>query len=141
MPNDDPHAPRTLDEASLRLLLEETPVVLVDDRGKILWHRPAKSEGLGYEPYSRIGTSFFDVVHPKTQDAFRSILETAAKSGRAAAELQLIHANGETRVFEGVARRVGPDRILLTGRDVTDHRVATIAATRSNELLAAVADV
>ena len=141
MTDADPHAPRELDEATLRLLLEETPVILLDDSGRILWQRPAKRGSLGYEADSRTGTSFLDVVEPDDRAAMRALLAETIALGRAESVLRLVHASGVSRVFDGVGRRVGPDRILLTGRDVTEHREATSAAKLSHELLAAIADV
>jgi PAS domain S-box-containing protein len=130
-----------LDEAALRMLLEETPAVLVDASGVVLWHRAARRGGLGYEPFSRVGRSFTELVRPESHEAFREMLAEAMREGRSVRELQLLHAEGKTRVFDAAARRLSNDRILLTGRDVTEHRNATLAAQRGQNLLAAIADV
>ena len=119
-----------LGDRRYRTLIEHLSdvIALVDRDGRIAYASPSSKRLLGYEQEELEGQSAFDLVPAGEAGGLRTRFEQALElEGEARAiEFQFRHKDGVWRLLEGVGRRFpgDPPLVLLTVRDITDHRRA-----------------
>ncbi|HET9103387.1 MAG TPA: PAS domain S-box protein [Solirubrobacteraceae bacterium] len=95
----------------------------VDSAGNVLWAGPAWSRELGLAPSALVGSHLCDLADPCDRERLALELITFSERGSVTPGFQcrMRSATGTTHWirWSGVA---GPDRLVLSGRDVTDER-------------------
>ncbi len=125
-----------------RALVESTSdvILVVDGRGTVSYATPSVLPTLGYPPERLVGSRVHALVHPDERRSagrgFRDALRW--RGGAERVELRARHADGSWRVLEVTGRNLlgSPvGGVVLTGRDVTERRVAEEALWHSETML------
>jgi PAS domain S-box-containing protein len=115
-----------------RLIMENSLfiITILNGDGKVMYNSPSIRGVLGYEPGELKGKSFFRLVHPHDLPAFNKNFESGLKTSGAMeyVEYRLQHKDGSWRFLESIGNNLLDDRevrgIVVSSRDVTDHRLA-----------------
>lgn len=117
-------------EEHFRSLIENAHdiITIIDEAGTVHYTSPAIERALGYTPSERLGSNFFELVHPEDRpeiirQAFQALVEPQATP---ILEYRYRHSDGSVRILESVAsahRAIGgPLRVVINSRDVTDRK-------------------
>lgn len=138
-----------LNEARYRSLVDHSAetVVLLDLNGTITYANPGLMGALGYDRDAVVGRSALEFLHPDSAEArmteFASLLEGPPGTGRTV-DLELRGADGNFRVFEGVANNLTDDPflagVMISLRDVTIRREAEHRLAGQSRALSMLAD-
>jgi PAS domain S-box-containing protein len=117
-------------EERFRALVENSSdaLLLIDPEGRVQYVTPSSQRSFGYAPEDMTGRSVFDFLHPDDRDmvAARMADTLGAPGGSLTAEVRFQHADGSTRIMEGIAvnRLDDPSvrAIVVNARDVTERR-------------------
>jgi diguanylate cyclase (GGDEF)-like protein/PAS domain S-box-containing protein len=102
-------------------------VVLIDDKGTVMYASPAVERVLGHPPGSLDGVDVLELVHPEDlQIAYDTAASVTAGAGESrTAQLRIAHGNGAYRHLEVVANNLldnpAVNGIVLNAKDVTDQ--------------------
>jgi len=115
-------------EDRFRYLVENAFDIILEcaASGRILYVSPNIGEVLGYDPQAIVGTFLVDLLHPDDAAAgIDAFTNAVAGSQRIHATLRYRNARGMWRYLEGrgqsYATKEGKTRVVIIGRDVTDH--------------------
>ncbi len=100
-------------------------IIILDPKGKILYHNPSSKETLGYDPGFLVGKTFFDFVHPKNLTEFKSEFDNSIHSQEVhKIEYQFLCANGKFKYLESnsinLMDKEGVEGLILDCRDITE---------------------
>lgn len=117
-------------EERFRALVENSSdaLLLLDPEGRIQYVTPSSTRDLGWTPEQMSGRSIFDFLHPDDRDlAGVRMADMLRRPNRAiTAEVRFLHADGSTRIMEGVASNRLDDpsvrAIVINARDITERR-------------------
>jgi len=102
---------------------------------------------LGHDPTTVVGTDLLTKVHPDDREHVRSVIQQLLEDPETARELEfrVQTADGDWRIVDGRVRNLVDDPVvdglLLTARDMTDHKQREYDLERQNERLQDFADV
>lgn len=130
-------------EEHFRSLIENAQdiILVVDPEGMIRYTSPAIERVLGYSPTERIGSNFYELIHPEDRgEVIGTLMDTFESPGAAQyMEYRHRHRDGSVRVLEAMAssRRLldGPLQAVINARDVTDRKQAQEAKQRLEDQL------
>ena len=116
-------------ESRFRALIEKGREIIsvVNADNIILYETPSIGSVLGYTPREVVGKSFFDFLHPDTQEVMHTLLDEVKRTDglSLAATCILKHADGSLRTFECSATNHLTDphiqAVVINGRDVTER--------------------
>ncbi len=127
---DEPEAPGSRDKRFQALIENSADVItLTTADGTILYESPSVERVSGYAPEERMGTSFFDLIHPDDRPtASDNLAQILDKPGASASmELRFRHRNGSWVHVEGIGKNLlqNPDvqAVVCNYRDVTKHKM------------------
>lgn len=118
-------------EAHYRSLIENAHdvIITVDEEGQLDYTSPAISRVLGYTPTERVGTNYFELIHPEDRaEVIRKVHEAFFEPGVVQLlEYRVLHKDGSVRILESVGSSPPqtsdrPPRAVLNSRDVTDRK-------------------
>jgi two-component system cell cycle sensor histidine kinase/response regulator CckA len=117
-------------ELRFRALVENSSdgLLLIDREGRVTYTTPSSERHLGWKPEEMIGRSVFDFLDPEDRGTVGvRMAEALRHPGRVVtAEGRILHADGSSRIMEGVAVNRLTDRsvraIVLNVRDLTERR-------------------
>lgn len=118
-------------EAHFRSLIENAHdvIITVDEEGQLDYTSPAISRVLGYTPTERVGTNYFELIHPEDRaEVIRKVHEAFFEPGVVQlVEYRVRHKDGSIRILESVGSsppRASDrlPRVVLNSRDVTDRK-------------------
>lgn len=118
-------------EAHFRSLIENAHdvIITVDEEGQLDYTSPAISRVLGYTPTERVGTNYFELIHPEDRaEVIRKVHEAFFEPGVVQIlEYRVRHKDGSIRILESVGSsppQTGErsPRVVLNSRDVTDRK-------------------
>ncbi len=100
-------------------------IIILDPKGKILYHNPSSKETLGYDPGFLVGKTFFDFVHPKNLTEFKTEFDKSIHSQEVhKIEYQFLCANGKFKYLESnsinLMDKEGVEGLILDCRDITE---------------------
>ncbi|WP_066315539.1 EAL domain-containing protein [Bacillus sp. FJAT-29814] len=113
---------------------------LYDIQGKCLYASPSHQSVLGYSPQLFEGNHTREFVHPEDilimMERFYEVIRTKSTSK---AELRLLHANGDWRLFDCAATPVIDEvgkvaHVMIVGKDITKTRQAEERLWQSEKL-------
>ncbi len=121
-------------------------LVLVDEKGNILYESPGSSKIIGYEPAARIGKSIFELVHPDEiaplKQIFGKLLTEPEKP--ISAQFRLKHSDGSWRWIEGIGKNELSNSqinaVIINYRDITDRKRVELELSNSYQLLHSIYD-
>ena len=105
-------------------------ISILDAEGEVRYHSPASLHILGFPPNERLGSDFFDQVHPQDRTRLEALFETLVGKPRSSqiAEYRIRHADGTWRVFESkitnLLENPAVHGVVINSRDVSDRKRA-----------------
>lgn len=116
-------------EQHFRSLVENAPdmVLVVGAEGQLLFHNPSTETVLGYGGSALAWHSVFDITHPDDAPLIREKMQQllATPGTSVSSETRWRHHNGEWRLLQCVARRIGdsePPLLVVNARDITQRQ-------------------
>ncbi|HEX2221066.1 MAG TPA: EAL domain-containing protein [Candidatus Limnocylindria bacterium] len=121
---------RAASEARFRSLVQNASdvILVLDQRGTIVYETPSVEKVLGYRPEQRIGGSAFENVHPDDIQTVRAGLGRVLAQPNAEHQLdfRVRHADGSWRGIHAIAKNLLDDEhvrgVLVNCRDITDRQ-------------------
>ncbi|HYV68002.1 MAG TPA: PAS domain S-box protein [Myxococcales bacterium] len=118
-----------------RLVEHASDLILIVQKGRIIYANPAFARTLGYAPEELVGRPPAVIVHPEERENSRSRVEQALREGSAKhIERRLVRKDGSIVTIDGSAFSTtfesGPV-VVLMGHDLTDRKRAEEESRRS----------
>ena len=135
-------------EQHFRALIENSSdiITILDPAGIARYASPSIQRVLGYTPRELVGRRVIDFIHPEDQGAVQHVItDSLAQTGASIAiDFRFRHRAGSWRDFSGVVKNLLADAnvngIVITSRDITDWKRATVAIRESEERFRAVVE-
>jgi PAS domain S-box-containing protein len=113
--------------SEIQEVFDRLPVlVLIHDRGTILWNNRAATQTLGYDGHrDLVGREVFDLLEPSARETFRTRMRAPAEETPALQEVRLVKRDGEVFVTEVFPTQIvtfeGRPARMIVGRDATER--------------------
>ena len=128
-------------EQHFRALIENSSdiITILDPAGIARYASPSIQRVLGYTPRELVGRRVIDFIHPEDQGAVQHVItDSLAQTGASIAiDFRFRHRAGSWRDFSGIVKNLLADTnvngIVITSRDITDWKRATMAIRESEE--------
>ena len=135
-------------EQQFRALIENSSdiITILDPAGVARYESPSVERVLGYTPRELVGRRVIDLVHPEDQVAVQHVIVDCLKRAGVSIviDFRFRHHDGSWRDFSGVVKNLLADAnvngIVITSRDITDWKRATVAIRESEERFRAVVE-